>query len=234
MYLMFIGPWEGGGPWNSRGIEGVARFLQRVWTLVGGARQAAGPRSESAARAKAAITSTPANGNSTGAAGETRDLLHWTHKTIRKVTEDLGAFHFNTAIAALMEFVNYLHKVQIAASGTPAWREALKSLVLLLAPMAPHIAEELWERLDEPYSVHLQPWPKFDPMLAQAQLSTLIVQVDGKVRDRVEVPVGISEPEAKALALRNPKVIKFIDGKSVRDVIVVPGRLVNVVTGERT
>lgn len=228
MYLMFIGPWEGGGPWNSRGIEGVARFLQRVWALVVESRS---PATESPAGTKARAIPTPGNGASTDGGSVRRELLHWTHKTIRKVTEDIGGFHFNTAIAALMEFVNYLHKTRVQTEGTPAWRDALKSVVLLIAPMTPHTAEELWERLGESYSVHRQRWPQFDPTLAQAELTTLIVQVDGKVRDRVEVPAGISEREVRDLALHNAKVVKFINGKSVRDVIVVPGRLVNVVTG---
>jgi leucyl-tRNA synthetase len=214
-YLMFIGPWEGGGPWNSRGIEGAQRFLQRVWALVVGDGERRG--------APAGQSRVSPNG--------ARELRHWTHRTIKKVTEDLQAFHFNTAIAALMEFVNYLTKAREAAAGSAAWREAVRTLLLLLAPIAPHITEELWALLGEPYSIHQQPWPAYDPALAQAELITLVLQVDGKVRDRITVAAGLSESEARALALQNERVRKFVDGRPVADVVVVPDRLVNVVTG---
>jgi leucyl-tRNA synthetase len=99
-----------------------------------------------------------------------------------------------------------------------------------MAPITPHIAEELWERMGEPYSIHLQPWPSYDEARARAALVTLVLQVDGKVRDRIQVPGTLSDVQAKELALRNEKVKKFMDGKQVADVVVVPGRLVNVVT----
>ncbi len=230
-YLMFIGPWEGGGPWNSRGIEGISRFLLRVWALVVTPDVSAHGNGLSKSRTQGAPPRSR-DGTVGEAGGESRDLTHWVHKTVQKVTEDVEGFHFNTAIAALMEFVNYLTKVRGRMAETPAWRNALRTLVLLLAPMTPHIAEELWERLGGPYSVHTQRWPVYDRELARTQMVTLVVQVNGKVRDRLEVPAEISDPEARALALGNEKVLKFIDGKQVRDVIVVPGRLVNVVVRE--
>ena len=211
-YLMFIGPWDGGGPWNSRGIEGAQRFLQRVWMVVAG---------RAASKGGASPAPSP-NG--------TRDLRHWTHKTIKKVTEDLHGFHFNTAIAAMMEFVNFLTKGKEAMAGTPAWREAIRTLVLLLAPIAPHFAEELWEKIGGPYSVHRQAWPAYEDALARAELVTLVLQVNGRVRDRIMVSAELSEAEARQLALQNERVKKFVNGKSVTDVVVVPGRLVNVVT----
>jgi leucyl-tRNA synthetase len=130
----------------------------------------------------------------------------------------------------MMEFVNYLQRGRDGMAGTPAWTEAARALVLLLAPIAPHLSEELWERLGEPYSVHQQRWPAYDPALAQAELITLVLQVDGKVRDRIQVSADLGEAEARELALRNEKVKKFVDGRSVADVVVVPRRLVNVVT----
>ncbi|MDR7402442.1 MAG: leucine--tRNA ligase [Armatimonadota bacterium] len=220
-YLMFIGPWEGGGPWNSRGIDGVHRFLHRVWNLVVGTEGNAGTREPGKGDAEP---------GSRTADSDLAQLRHWTHRTIKKVTEDLEGFHFNTALAALMEFTNYLYRVRSRHAGTSAWREAIRALVLMLAPMTPHIAEELWERLGEPYSVHTQSWPAYDPELARAATITLVLQVDGKVRDRVEVPADLTEAQARELALSNEKVRRFLDGREVADVIVVPGRLVNVVT----
>ena len=213
-YLMFIGPWEGGGPWNSRGIEGAQRFLNRVWSI-------AGDPTGSGIRDRG----TPRNGS------EARELRHWTHRTIKKVTDDLGGFHFNTAISALMEFVNYLHRARDGTAETEAWEEAVRTLVLLLAPIAPHITEELWERRGGPYSVHQQQWPAYDEGLARAEMVTLVLQVDGKVRDRIQVSAALSETESRELALRNEKVRKFMNGRPAADVVVVPGRLVNVVTG---
>jgi len=157
-------------------------------------------------------------------------LEHWTHKTIKKVTEDLEGFHFNTAISSLMEYVNFLYGIRDEQVGSAQWGEAMRSLVLLLAPMMPHVAEELWEQMGEPYSVHLQRWPSYTEGLAKAEVVTLVLQVDGKVRDRVQAAAGLPESEARTIALANERVKKFMDGRQVADVIVVPGRLVNVVT----
>ncbi len=210
-YLMFIGPWDEGGPWNSRGIEGVARFLRRVWAVVTGE-----------------------GGGEAGASHATseRELEYWIHRTVQRVTEDIERFQFNTAISALMEFTNVLQRT----SGTPLrrhplWEEAVESLVLLLAPLCPHIAEELWvEHLRRPYSVHTQGWPAFDPGKATAEQVTLVLQVDGRVRERVQVPSGIADAAAREIALESPRVRQFLASRTVVDVIVIPGRLVNVVT----
>jgi leucyl-tRNA synthetase len=220
---MFIGPWDGGGPWNSRGIDGMYRFLVRVWNLVhetGGGRRRDG----------ASAPRPPARQRGESSNSDHRELPHWTHKTIKKVTDDLRGFHFNTALAALMEFVNYLYGVKDEKVTTPQWREALRALVLLLAPMTPHIAEELWEQMGESYSVHTQRWPTLDEALARAETTVLVLQVDGKVRDRIQIPMDLAAPQARELALRNEKVRKFIEGRQVADVVVVPGRLVNIVT----
>jgi len=217
-YLMFIGPWEDGGPWNSRGIEGVARFYNRVWNLV------LGP-----------LPLTPSQregGSSEGTASEkdVAALRRITHKTIRKVTADLESFRFNTMVAALMEFNNYLVKVKSTpVAHTPAWDEAVETLLLLLAPSAPHVIEELWARLGKPYSIHQQPWPQWDEALAADEVITLPVQVNGKVRARLQVPADVTEEQAHALALADEGVQRHIAGKQVRRVIYVPGRLVNVV-----
>ena len=207
-YLMFIGPWDGGGPWNPRGIEGVHRFLHRVWHLVldpppAGAQ--AGPEA---------------------AAGVRRTI----HQTVKRVTEDLEGFRFNTALAALMECTNALVRARDeGAAETREWTAAVRTLVLMLAPLVPHMAEELWARLGQPYSVHHQPWPKWSAEAIREEMVTLVLQVNGRVRDRVQVPAGLDEARLREVALASEKVRKFIDGNPVEDVIVVPGKLVNVV-----
>ncbi len=211
-YLMFIGPWDEGGPWNSRGIEGLSRFLARVWGLVTEPSQEAdAPRAEAV-----------------GAS----ELEYWMHNTIRRVSEQLEGFRFNTAIAALMEYANTLQRARSSpVAQTSLWRDALRTLVLLLAPLCPHISEELWvEHLGGSYSVHTQAWPSFDPVKATAAQVTLVLQVDGRVRDRVQVDAGISDAAAREVALSSQRLRQFLAGRSVADVIVVAGRLVNVVT----
>ncbi len=208
-YLMFIGPWEEGGPWSSRGIEGVSRFLNRVWKLV---------------------LEEPSTMKGQPSEQEVRQLKRYLHQTIRKVSEDMEAFKFNTMLAALMEFSNYL----IKAKETPlvkseTWEQAIHTLLLLLAPSAPHIAEELWARIGGPYSIHQQAWPTWDEALAADEVITLVIQVNGKVRDRIEVPVGIDEARAKELALSSQRVQCHVQGKEVTRVIFAEGRLVNVV-----
>jgi leucyl-tRNA synthetase len=208
-YLMFMGPWDQGGEWDDSGIFGIHRWLNRVWNLVLDRPQTDGADAESA-----------------------RQVRHLTHKTIRRVTEDMERFRFNTMLAALMEFSNGLAKAREAAVDSTAWQEAIETLVLLLAPSAPHLAEELWARLGKPYSIH-QPasggWPQWDEQLAKEEEITLVVQVNGKVRDRLQVPADIAEEQAKELALASQRVRAHIDGKQVQRVIYVPGKLVNVV-----
>jgi leucyl-tRNA synthetase len=208
-YLMFIGPWELGGPWNSAGIEGLYRFLHRVWSVV----LDPAPAPEGQASDKAI-----------------RDLRRRTHQAIKKATEDIENFHFNTMIAALMEFNNYLLKAKATpVYSTPAWNEAIESLLLLMAPAMPHISEELWARLGKPYSIHQRSWPTWDEAIAAAEMFELVIQVNGKVRDRLEVPVDITEEEAREKALALASVQRHLGGREPKKVIYVPGRLVNVV-----
>ncbi len=208
--LIFMRPWNEGGPWDPQGIEGVHRFLNRVWSLV--------------------LEEPPAlQGEATP--DQIAQLRRKTHQTIRKVTQDMESFSFNTMIAALMEYNNYLIKAKetpVVKSG--AWQEAMESLLLLLAPSCPHIAEELWARTGRPYSIHQQAWPQWDEALAAEEVFTLVIQVNGKVRDKTEAPVTISEEEAKKLALASARVKRHTAGKEIKRVIYVPARLVNVVT----
>jgi len=203
-FLMFIGPWNQGGPWDGRGIEGVARFLRRAHSLAAG--------SESSGTA------------------DPGELDRRTARLVKKVTEDLEAFRFNTALAALMEHTNYLLAVRDKV-GEEDWREALRTFVLVLAPFAPHHAEEMWELMGLPYSVHEQAWPEWDEGLIAEEEITLVVQVNGKLRDRIEAPADVSEELAKELALASAKVRPHIEGREIRKSVYVPGRLVNFVVG---
>ena len=169
---------------------------------------------------------------------QVRELRRITHRTIRRVSEDIEAFKFNTIISALMEFNNYLVKAkETAVYGMPAWDDAIDSLLLLMAPEMPHIAEELWQRrhgkgkFTGARSIHVHAWPTFDAELAKADTVTLVVQVNGKLRDRIEAPADISEEAARELALASPAAQKWIEDKPVRKVIFAGGKLINIVVG---
>jgi leucyl-tRNA synthetase len=207
IYLMFLGPWDQGGPWSTAGINGMARWANRVWDLA--LREYGGGAEDPVA---------------------TRNLVRLTHKTIRRVEDDLNRFRFNTALAALMELSNALGDAwETRNVDAAAWDAAVDALLVLLAPCAPHITEELWERRGRPYSIHQQPLPAWDDALAADEEITLVVQVNGRVRDRLTVPADISEADARAAALASAKVQALLGGKPPRQVIYVPGKLVNVV-----
>ena len=206
-YLMFIGPWELGGEWSDRGIVGISRWLNRIWGLVTTdyTSRAVDPETE-------------------------KELLHLTHKTIKEVTADLENFRFNTMLSSLMELSNYLSKIRESGivSGS-VWQEAIGYFLRLLAPTAPHLAEELWNRTGHPYSIHNESWPEYAEDLAEEKETTLIIQVNGKLRDKVLVPAAIGEAEARELALNRERVKAYIDGKNLIRVIYVPSRVVNIV-----
>ena len=211
-FLMFIGPWDQGGPWSDVGIIGTARWLNRVWDLVERDPSQLDP-----------ATLDPES------VRQTQRVLH---QTIRKCYNDLDQFKFNTAIAALMEFSNHLNRVWADSSVDPeTWRQCVEHFLLLLAPMAPHFTEELWEKKGLPYSIHQQSFPAWDEGLAANDMITLVVQVNGKVRDRLNVPADIDEAAAQAQALTSPRVQSYTQGKAVAKTIYVPGRLVNLVLG---
>ena len=209
-YLMRIGPWEDGGPYRPEGIEGDSRWLHRVWNLV-----LDEPKFADAVDADA-----------------TREVQRWQHRTVREVTERMDGFEFNTMISKLMEYTNALLRVKDSGRVDPAvWNDAVETLLLMVAPVAPHVAEELWERSGRPYSVHTQTWPSFDPAMAEDEQVTVVVQVNGKVRDRLSVPADATREQVEAMAMQSEKVAAQIDGASVRNVVYVPGRLVNIVVG---
>lgn len=209
-FLMFIGPWDQGGPWSDVGINGTARWLNRVWDIV--------------ARDASSLDTAATN------AEMVRDTNRLLHQTVRKCHSDLDRFRFNTAIAALMELTNHLNKVWADSSvDSKTWDGCTEKLLLMLAPMAPHMTEELWEMKGHPYSIHQQDFPTWDDDLAAEDVITLVLQVNGKVRDKIEVSANIEESEAQALAMASPKIQGFVAGKSVVKSVYVPGRLVNVV-----
>jgi len=211
-YLMFVAPWEQGGEWNDSGISGISRWLNRVWKLVLGGYSAGGEVS-------------PALGQKAS-----RELSRITHQTIRKVTEDMERLRFNTMISALMEFTNYLAKVKEPSYIiTSDWKKAIDAILLLLAPTAPHLAEELWQRAGHEYSIHNQSWPQWDEEMARDEEITLVVQVNGKLRDRITVPASITEAEARQIALERERVKAHLEGKEIVKIICVPGGPVNFV-----
>ncbi len=205
-YLMFFARWDMGGPWSSGGIDGVARWLRRVWAVL----------LEPAAKGAASEASV-------------KTLRRKVHQTLKAVTRDFEQFEFNTIVSGLMELSNEMVRLKADTYGSPAWNEAVEIYVKMLAPVTPHIAEEIWERMGKPYSIHTTAWPRIDEVAAAAEEITLVLQVNGKVRDRINVPVDITEEEAKKTALSSEIVAKMLQGKEPRQVIYVKGRLVNIV-----
>ena len=150
------------------------------------------------------------------------------HRFVKRLTDELAAYQFHTAIAGLMEYSNWIG-VNRERFTPEQHNEAIETIVLMLAPFAPFLAEELWERLGRPHSVHQQPWPAYDPNLIEADTVTLVVQVNGKVRDRLEVSPDIEEDAARTQAVASPRVAPLLAGKPPRRVVYVPGRLINIV-----
>jgi leucyl-tRNA synthetase len=208
LYEMFMGPLEATKPWSMRGVEGVYRFLSRVWRLL------IDERAETLKLADTVQDVAP-----------DRDTLRKLHQTIQKVTADLDGMSFNTAIAAMMEFSNHLTKLTVRP------KSVLQTLVLLLSPFAPHLAEELWQALGNRHSLAYEPWPTFDDALTKAEEIEVPVQVNGKLRSKVTVPAEADQATLEATALADEKIRALIEGKQVRKVIVVPGKLVNIVVG---
>ena len=207
-YLMFYARWEMGAPWSSTGIEGVYRWLRRVWTLFTDPVEQGHPEPELL-----------------------RSLRRKLHQTLRQVTHDFEVFEFNTIVSGLMELLNEMYKARDkGAAGTGEWEEAVDIYLRMMAPVTPHIAEELWESMGKPYSIHQQPWPEVDQAATVEQLITLVVQVDGKLRDRIQVPADIDDEAARSAAMASEAVQKFLAGRLPKNVIVVPHRLVNIVT----
>ncbi len=208
-YLMFIGPWDQGGEWNDSGINGAARWLNRVWELAGqdkgGLLQNGSPISD-------------------------KNLERDTHIAIKKVTGDLDRFKYNTAISSLMEYTNQIsEQYREGQVSVNVWANALDNLLILMSPIVPHLTEEMWESLGNSFSIHKQKWPKYDSDLATHDEITLVVQVNGKLRDRIQAPADLEEERAKEIALSSEKVGGYIEGKEINKIIYIEGRLINIV-----
>ncbi len=222
LFMLFAAPPERDLEWSDQGIEGAYRFLKRVHKLV----------TDWSPKLKG---ESPYSGSGEELSPELKALRRKTHQTLRKVTQDLEErLHFNTAIAAIMELTNFLEDTLKKASPEtpfffPVLKETLRSLVLLLSPMTPHLAEELWQALGERDLVARASWPSWDEKAAQEEEITIVLQVNGKVRDQLRVPRDLTEEEIKAQALQSPKIKRHLEGKTVRKVIYVPGRLLNFV-----
>lgn len=208
LYEMFMGPLEATKPWSMRGVEGVFRFLGRVWRLF------VDERAESVALSPA-VNSDPAD----------KETLRFLHKTIQKVTDDLDGMRFNTAISAMMEYTNHLTPMATKS------REALEPFVLLLAPYAPHLAEEMWSLLGHNTTLAYAPWPIADKTLLVADTIEIPVQIAGKVRARISVPPGLSHDALQAAALADPKIQAQLAGKTIKKAIIVLDKMVNLVLG---
>ena len=212
-YLCFMGPYSQGGPWNPNGLVGVYRFLNRVWDLVNVKRKKQNAQQQPEAQ----------NLN-------TEKPLH---QAIKKITDDIESLRLNTAVSALMILVN-----EMTANANQSTDGQLKTLLLLLAPFAPHIAEELWLSLAEPSedkqfyiknSIHNQDWPKREEGFLEEKKYRLIIQINGRVRDKIEVDNGIGEEEAKKLTFEREKVKNWVVGKEIKKIVFVEGKLINIV-----
>lgn len=205
-YVLFMGPIELDAPWDPRGIAGIYRFLNRVWTLT-----------QEYLESDKSFT------------GSDTAVIRIQHKTVRKTTDDFHRLSFNTAISALMENVNELYKLKVDGFGDRAWRDALSTIAQMIAPFAPHMAEELWQQLGHEGLVHQTQWPTWDDTLITSETAMIIVQVNGKLRAKLTVSKEATEQEVTEQALSDPNVEKFMDNKKPAKVIYVPGRLVNIV-----
>jgi leucyl-tRNA synthetase len=225
LFLMFMKPWAADAPWNAKGIEGVSRFLRRLWTVTTDPMGKEPGDPDSGALPTGLTAEQAAD-----------DVRRMAHRTLKRVTDDHAEFGWNTMVSALMELNNKLVRLRGSEiAGGDAWDETVRLTLLMLAPMAPHISEELWSkrlaaRGEEWASIHMQRWPKYDPALVATDEVELPVQVNGKLRDMITVATGTPAAQIESLVLAREKVRAYLEGAEVVRVIQVPDRLVNVVT----
>jgi leucyl-tRNA synthetase len=224
LFLMFMGPWDQGGPWSPTGIGGVSRFINRVWVI------ALDPHGVDPGDAESGQL--PAGQDLEAAA---KALRKATHQTLRTVSEEYAGLRFNTMVAHLMELSNLLQRYRgTEVAGTAAWDEAIRLTLLMLAPAAPHIAEELWSRMAEARgeawtSIHTQAWPEVDVAATAENEREVPIQINGKLRDKVMVPVVMAQAELEALVLARPRIVAALEGRPPVKVIHAGGKLVNIV-----
>ena len=220
LFSLFAAPPEKDLDWSDKGVDGAYRFLNRVWSVA---------RKHREALRKAAPAATDADELSDGA----KAVLRKTHQTIRKVTADIEKdYHFNTAIAAMMELVNEMVGFEpVNRKEMQVFTSAVENLLLLLSPFTPHIAEELWAKLDHKKHVSEMPWPVWDEEIAKDEEIELVIQINGKLRGKLLIPAGLTDDEVKERALKDSKVSELMGGQKIRKLIVIKGRLVNIVAG---
>lgn len=210
VYEMFIAPYDMDAPWDTRGVPGTYRFLNRVWTLTQDYIEA---------------------GEATDSEEGVSEILSTAHRVIKKVTEDIESDKFNTAVSSMMEAVNTLYKLKEkhGIAKNEAWQFAIESLLQILAPFAPHITEELWSQLGYEATIHVDAWPKWDDNYLVSETMKIVVQVNGKVRATLELPTDMSKDEIESAATSDDKVAAILDNKKPTKIIYVPGRLVSIV-----
>jgi leucyl-tRNA synthetase len=206
-YLMFFARWDMGAPWDSKGIEGSSRWVRRTWALFTDDVKSGSPSPETL-----------------------RALRRKVHQTLKRVTRNFEQLEFNTIVSSLIELLNEMYKArENGAAGSKEWNEAIDIYLRMMAPVTPHIAEELWAEYGKPYSIHTQSWPKVDDEAAKEDEISIAVQVNGKVRDHITVPAEMDDESVKAAALAAEGVVKSLAGATPKKVIVVKGKLVSIV-----
>jgi leucyl-tRNA synthetase len=227
VFILFVAPPEAEIEWNEQGIEGSSRFLNRVWRKI--------------IENRGYFINVPRTAINTGGLTHPEaELYRKTHLTIKRVTEDISQrHHFNTAISAMMELVNEIYSYTMCAEGDYSshdairhfnvLRHAVENLILMLAPIAPHIAEEMWEMIGNESSIFKIRWPVYNPKVLEQNVVDIVIQINGKVRSKVTVPQDIDEAALKDVVLKDKKASEWIGGKEVRKFIIVPRKLVNIV-----
>ncbi|MGB9810169.1 MAG: leucine--tRNA ligase [Dictyoglomus turgidum] len=206
LFILFVAPPEVDIEWSDEGVEGANRFLNRFWRLVLEDAEVEPKIDEE----------------------QEKLIKRKLHKTIKKVTEDIENFKFNTAIAAIMELTNLLFEHKRSFGRTPAFEEAIRTSILLLSPFVPHITEELWVELGNEYSVHMQKWPSYDPEMIKEEVVTVVIQINGRVRDRIDVNADAIQEEILKLALERDNVKRYLDNKEIKKIVYVPGKILSL------